>query len=38
MNEETRDKVEDHGVLGITVQTVDSAATRKLTVFRKACW
>lgn len=24
MNEETRDKVEDHGVLGITVQTVDS--------------
>ena len=22
MNEETRDKVEDHGVLGITVQTV----------------
>nr|WP_289045114.1 trypsin-like peptidase domain-containing protein [uncultured Blautia sp.] len=25
MNEETRDKVEDHGVLGITVQTVDSA-------------
>ena len=27
MNEETRDKVEDHGVLGITVQTVDSAVT-----------
>lgn len=24
MNEETRDKVEDHGVLGITVQTVSS--------------
>ena len=24
MNEETRDKVEDHGVLGITVKTVDS--------------
>ncbi len=27
MNEETRDKVEDYGVLGITVQTVDSAVT-----------
>ena len=27
MNEETRDKVEDHGVLGSTVQTVDSAVT-----------
>lgn len=27
MNEETRDKVEDHGVLGIIVQTVDSAVT-----------
>ena len=27
MNEENRDKVEDHGVLGITVQTVDSAVT-----------
>lgn len=27
MNEETRDKVEDHGVLGITVHTVDSAVT-----------
>lgn len=27
MNEETRDKVEDQGVLGITVQTVDSAVT-----------
>lgn len=27
MNEEIRDKVEDHGVLGITVQTVDSAVT-----------
>lgn len=27
MNEETRDKVEDHGVLGITAQTVDSAVT-----------
>lgn len=27
MNEETRDKVEDHGVLGITVLTVDSAVT-----------
>ena len=27
MNEETRDKVEDPGVLGITVQTVDSAVT-----------
>lgn len=27
MNEETRDKVEDHGVLGITVQTVDSTVT-----------
>ena len=27
MNEETRDKAEDHGVLGITVQTVDSAVT-----------
>ena len=27
MNEETIDKVEDHGVLGITVQTVDSAVT-----------
>lgn len=27
MNEETRDKVEDHGVLGITVKTVDSAVT-----------
>ena len=27
MNEETRDKVEDHGVLGITVQTVNSAVT-----------
>lgn len=27
MNEETRDKVEDHGVLGITVRTVDSAVT-----------
>ncbi len=27
MNEEPRDKVEDHGVLGITVQTVDSAVT-----------
>ena len=27
MNDETRDKVEDHGVLGITVQTVDSAVT-----------
>lgn len=27
MNEETRDKVEDHGVFGITVQTVDSAVT-----------
>lgn len=27
MNEETGDKVEDHGVLGITVQTVDSAVT-----------
>lgn len=27
MNEETRDKVEDHGVLGITVQTGDSAVT-----------
>ena len=27
MNEETRDKVEDHSVLGITVQTVDSAVT-----------
>lgn len=27
MNEETRDKVEDHGVLGITVETVDSAVT-----------
>lgn len=27
MNEETSDKVEDHGVLGITVQTVDSAVT-----------
>lgn len=27
MNEETRDKVEDHGVLGITGQTVDSAVT-----------
>ena len=27
MNEETRDKVEDHGVLGITVQTVDRAVT-----------
>ena len=27
MNEETRDKVEDHVVLGITVQTVDSAVT-----------
>ena len=27
MNEETRDKVEDHGVLGITVQTVDSVVT-----------
>lgn len=27
MNEETRDKVEDNGVLGITVQTVDSAVT-----------
>lgn len=27
MNEETRDKVEDHCVLGITVQTVDSAVT-----------
>ena len=24
MNEETRDKVDNHGVLGITVQTVDS--------------
>ena len=27
MNEETRDKVEDHGVLGIIVQTVDSTVT-----------
>ena len=27
MNEEIIDKVEDHGVLGITVQTVDSAVT-----------
>ena len=27
MNEETSDKVEDHGVLGIIVQTVDSAVT-----------
>ena len=27
MNEETRDRVEDHGVLGITAQTVDSAVT-----------
>ena len=27
MNEETRDKVEDHGVLGITVQTVSDEVT-----------
>ena len=32
MNEETRDKVEDHGVLGITVQTVDSAVTEAYVV------
>ena len=27
MNEETRDKVDNHGVLGITVQSVDSAVS-----------
>ena len=27
MNGETRDKVDNHGVLGITVQSVDSAVS-----------
>ena len=35
MNEETRDKVDNHGVLGITVQSVDSEVSEAYGV-RKA--